>query len=116
MTDATDYCFVYVTTADVAEARKLAGSVVGRRLAACANILPEMESLYWWNGAMQSANESVLVLKTRNALVATLTDVIKAEHSYKTPCIVAVPIVGGNHEFLRWLGDETSASEASGRM
>jgi periplasmic divalent cation tolerance protein len=114
MTDTTDYCLVYVTTADVAEARKLAGSVVRRRLAACANILSEMESLYWWNGAIETAKEAVLILKTRKSLAPVLTDVIKAEHSYKTPCVVVVPIAGGNHDFLRWLGDETSASEASG--
>jgi periplasmic divalent cation tolerance protein len=116
MPDTTDYCIVYVTAVDVEEARKLAKSVVGRRLAACANITSHMESLYWWQGVMEPANEAVLILKTRNALVAALTDVIKAEHSYKTPCIVSLPITGGNHEFLRWIGDETAASEAGGRM
>src|SRR5258708_352825 len=115
MQDAAHFCFVYVTTADVNDARRLAHSIVERRLAACANILPGMESLYWWNGVLQTANECVVVFKTRRALTAALTDAVKADHTYDCPCVVVLPIIDGNPDYLRWIGDETVASAASGR-
>jgi len=109
MSDAGDYCLVYVTTSDAAEARKLAHSALDRRLAACANILPEMESLYWWNGAIETAYECVLLFKTRRSLAHSLMEKIKVEHSYECPAILEVPIEGGNPDFLQWIGDETVA-------
>lgn len=115
MSHEDDYCMVYVTASSIDEARKLARSIVGRHLAACANILPGMESHYWWKGTLETANECVVIYKTRRSLVRSLTDAVKAEHSYECPCIVELPIIGGNSEFLRWIGDETVASEASGR-
>ena len=108
MTQPTDFCIIYVTTPDVDMARRLAQSIVSRRLAACANIIPQMESLYWWEGKMEIGNECVLIFKTRRSLTSALTDAVKAEHTYKCPCVVELPIAGGSSDFLAWIDAETT--------
>ncbi len=98
---------VYMTAESVDQARRLGRTLVERRLAACVNILPDMQSLYWWDGAVQEGQEAVLVAKTREDLAPALTEAVKALHSYKCPCVVVLPIIGGNPDFLRWIGAET---------
>jgi periplasmic divalent cation tolerance protein len=113
MPDPVEHCLVYITTSDLDEARRLAQSIVERRLAACANILPQMQSFYWWEGALEESSECVLLFKTRRSLVPALTDAIKAEHSYDCPCVLELPIQGGNRDFLAWIDNETVATPAS---
>lgn len=98
--------WVYITASTVEEARSIASAVVGERLAACANLLGAIESLYWWDGAVQSGNEVALILKTTSDQLEALIKRVKALHSYDCPCIVALPIAGGHPEFLRWIGRE----------
>jgi periplasmic divalent cation tolerance protein len=100
--------FVYVTAASEDEALRLARAAVGERLAACANIIPGMRSLYWWQGKIDEGRETVLVLKTEARHVAKLTRRVKALHSYSVPCVVALPIKGGNRTFLDWIKAETA--------
>lgn len=100
-------CFVYITAKDRAEARAIGEKLVNERLAACVNILDGMESVYRWKGQVESAGEAVLIAKTREDLVAKLTERVKALHSYDCPCIVALPITGGNPDFLDWIENET---------
>jgi Uncharacterized protein involved in tolerance to divalent cations len=99
---------VYVTAPNQAEAESLARMAVEGRLAACANILPGMRSLYWWQGRLEQAEEAVLILKTTEALVPALTEALTKAHSYDCPCVVALPIAAGNPDFLRWIEDETA--------
>jgi periplasmic divalent cation tolerance protein len=99
---------VYVTAANPAEAERIAEAVVGERLAACANLIPGMRSLYWWQGKLDRAEETVLILKTRADLVPALTERVKALHSYTCPCVVALPILAGNAAFLAWIDAETA--------
>lgn len=99
---------VYVTAPSPEEAERLARLAVEKRLAACANILPGMRSLYWWQGKLEQADETVLILKTTEALVPALTSALTAAHSYDCPCVVALPISQGNPDFLRWIADETA--------
>jgi len=99
---------VYVTAPDMAEAESLARLAVERRLAACANILPGMRSLYWWRGKLEQAQEVVLVFKTTESLVPALTQALMSAHSYDCPCVVALPIAAGNPDFLRWIETETA--------
>lgn len=99
---------VYVTAPSLAEAESLARLAVEGHLAACANILPGMRSLYWWQGKLEQADEVVLILKTTEALVPALTKALTEAHSYDCPCVVALPITGGNPDFLRWIADETA--------
>jgi periplasmic divalent cation tolerance protein len=104
----SDTCyFVYVTAGDAAEAKRIGRTVVEERLAACANVLDGMSSVYWWQGKIEEASEAVLILKTTTMRLEELTARIKALHSYATPAIVAWPIEAGNAEYLDWIGDET---------
>lgn len=98
---------VYVTAPTLAEAESLARLAVEGRLAACANILPGMRSLYWWQGRLESADETVLLLKTTAELAPALIRALTEAHSYDCPCVVAVPIATGNPDFLRWIEAET---------
>ena len=98
---------VYVTAPGMDEAQSLARLAVERRLAACANILPGMRSLYWWQGRMESAEEVVLILKTTEALEEVLIQALTDSHSYDCPCVVSLPIESGNPAFLQWIEDET---------
>ncbi|MEX2452179.1 MAG: divalent-cation tolerance protein CutA [Rhodospirillales bacterium] len=106
------YRLIYVTCETRDEALKIGRAAVRDRLAACANVLGESTSIFRWEGAVQEASETVLVLKTRADLVAELTDTIKTLHGYTCPCVVALPIDGGNDAFLDWIGAETGTPEA----
>lgn len=98
---------VYVTTPNRTEAMSIAKAVVKDRLAACANVIDGMSSVYWWQGDLQDGNETVLILKTRRDLVTALTERIKALHSYDCPCVVALNLEGGNAEYFNWILKET---------
>jgi periplasmic divalent cation tolerance protein len=100
-------CFAYVTCADAKQADSIARAIVAERLAACANLLPGMRSIYWWKGRLDSADEVVLILKTRSALIPALTARVKALHSYTVPCVCALPVIDGNADYLKWLASET---------
>ncbi len=101
------YVLVYITAKDIDEAKKLGQALVSERLAACVNILPAMTSMYWWEGAVQQADEAVILAKTRQELARPLMDEVKRLHSYEVPCIVTLPITDGEPAFLDWIGKET---------
>lgn len=109
-----EFRFCYVTASSREEARSIAEAVVGERLAACANILDGMESVYWWQGKLTHDREVVLILKTRADLVEAVIAKVKSLHGYTCPCVVALPVVGGNPAYLEWLGAETAAAIAKG--
>ena len=98
---------IYITASNADEARRIGAELVRRRLAACANVLGRIDSVFWWEGAVQEEAEAALILKTRQELVPALVATVKELHSYSCPCIVALPVVGGNPDFLRWVEDET---------
>jgi periplasmic divalent cation tolerance protein len=104
--------FVYATAGDTAEARRIARAVVEERLAACANILDGMRSVYWWEGKVQEGSEAVLILKTTEDRLAALLARVKALHSYDCPCIEALPVVAGHQPFLDWVLRETQGRAA----
>ena len=104
--------FVYATAGDADEAVRIGRAVVEARLAACANVLPGMRSIYWWEGRVQDGTEAVLVLKTTEALLEALVERVKELHSYDCPCIEALPVVGGHPAFLDWVVQETQGSPA----
>jgi periplasmic divalent cation tolerance protein len=99
--------FVYATAADTAEAERIGRAVVSERLAACANVLPGMRSVYWWQGKLEETSEAVLILKTTRERLDQLVARVKALHSYDCPCIEALEVAGGNPEFLAWVARET---------
>jgi periplasmic divalent cation tolerance protein len=104
------FCWVYVTTGSPEEAVMIGREVVAARLAACANILDGMRSIYWWEGEIEEEEEVVLILKTRESLVGRLVEKVNALHSYECPCIIALPIVDGNPAYLEWLAEETEGA------
>ncbi len=105
------YCLVYMTTETVEEARALGRALVEARLAACANVVPGMIPIFWWDGEVQEGSEAVLIAKTRRDLLDDLTAFVKAEHGYDCPCVVALPIEAGNPDFLDWIGTETRGAD-----
>jgi periplasmic divalent cation tolerance protein len=99
---------VFVTTSGEEEAEKIASLLLEKRKAACVNVIPRVKSRFWWQGRLDSAQESLLIIKTRAALVPELTEIVKKAHSYTVPEIVALPIIGGNKDYLDWVDQETS--------
>lgn len=98
---------IYFTAPDHETALSLARALVGERLAACANILGAMTSVYWWDGKLNEDPEVALVLKTRADLVERLVARARELHPYTCPCVVALPIEAGNPPFLDWIDAET---------
>ena len=98
---------VYITTKDKDEAGRIGKELVKRRLAACVNIIDNMNSMYWWEGKIQDDQEVILIAKTKQSLVKKLIKKVKSIHSYSTPCIVSLPILDGNSDYLDWLKKET---------
>lgn len=97
----------YITTKDKQQARLIGKTLVEERLAACVNIIDGMQSIYWWEGAISEDNEAILIAKTRNSLLEKLTDRVKSLHTYTCPCIIAIPISGGNRDYLGWIKETT---------
>ncbi len=98
---------IYITAANQREAKKIAGELVRRRLAACVNILGPIRSVYRWEGKICDGREVAMLVKTRAALADKVTSRVKALHSYDVPCIVVLPIRKGNPAFLKWVAEET---------
>ena len=104
-------CLLYVTAGDREEALALARMLVGERLAACANVLGAATAVYRWQGAVQEEDEVVLVAKTVEDRVAAAARRVREAHSYDSPCVVALPISGGDPDFLAWVQEEARASD-----
>jgi len=98
---------IYVTAPSRQEAEQIAKTVVTEKLAACANILDNVTSIFHWEGTLCHENEAVLILKTSAERVEALTERIKQLHSYDCPCIVTLPIESGNPDFLKWVSEST---------
>jgi periplasmic divalent cation tolerance protein len=101
----TDAIVVFMTAANGEEAMRLAEMLVGANLAACVQILPEMESVYRWQGKIERQSEILLLAKTTRAKFAELEREVRALHSYDTPEIIAVPVAMGSGPYLQWLKD-----------
>lgn len=99
--------FIYVTTPSEVEARKIADAVVTDRLAACANIIPGMKSIYHWEGKIEEAMETVVIFKTRATLFQAVEARVKELHKYAAPCIVALPLTASSQPYLDWIMAET---------
>lgn len=102
-----DLIFVYMTAGSRDEAERIGRALVEEKLAACVNLLGGMTSIYRWQGAVETAEETVLIAKTQAHLFDRLASRVKELHSYSVPCIVELPIARGNPDYLGWLRDET---------
>ncbi len=104
MKSAANFSLALVTAPDLKTARKLARTALAAKLIACANLVPKVESHYWWQGKIESGAEVLLILKTRKANLAALEKLIVAEHPYDTPEFLVLPLKAGNEKYLKWLG------------
>ena len=103
------YCVVLVTAPKKGnEAKKLARLVLKEKLAACVNIIKGVDSLFWWEGKIDRAEEFLLIAKTARVRLDELTATVKEIHGYEVPEIVALPLIGGSGEYLDWLRGEVS--------
>ncbi|MGE5540589.1 MAG: divalent-cation tolerance protein CutA [Gemmatimonas sp.] len=109
---STRTVLVYVTAPSARAAERIGATVVEEGLAACANVLGPVRSVFRWQGKVERAREAVLILKTRASGVPALTRRVKALHSYTVPCVVALPILGGNADFISWIVDESAPRAA----
>lgn len=98
---------LYVTASGEDEARRIGRALVDEHLAACANVIPGMRAIYRWQGVVVEESEAVLIVKTRETLAHEVTARIKALHGSELPCVVVLPISGGNEAFLDWITAET---------
>jgi periplasmic divalent cation tolerance protein len=104
----TTAALVLTTFPDEAGAHAFARSAVEKQLAACINILPSMQSIYRWDGKVQEAREHQLIIKTSDAQIAALTNLLKQSHPYELPELIVLDIAEGTPAYLQWLVDATS--------
>jgi periplasmic divalent cation tolerance protein len=97
------YILVYIPCPDAEEAKKIGQELLRLKLAACVNILPGMQSLYWWEEKITQDNEVLLLVKTRLSFFEELEKVVTGLHSYTTPCIVGIPFIVGNSSYWNWI-------------
>ncbi|MFD0851223.1 divalent-cation tolerance protein CutA [Actinomadura adrarensis] len=107
------YIQVLTTTDSEDDAVRLGHLITEARLAACVQIVGPIRSLYWWDGKLQDEREWQLLIKATSEILPTLKDLIKANHSYDVPEIIATDIVGGNEDYLDWISEETKQADAS---
>lgn len=100
--------FAYVTTKDREEALRIGKALVDARMAACANILDGMQSIYMWEGKVEEAKETVLLIKTDASRSQDIIDKVKEMHSYACPCVAIWPLTGGNPDYLEWIRREST--------
>ncbi|HJW96875.1 MAG TPA: divalent-cation tolerance protein CutA [archaeon] len=101
------YVIAYVTARDMMEARRIGETVVREKLAACANIIPAIESIYWWKGNIEDDKETLLLLKTKKLLASKLIKRVKELHSFEIPCVDVIPITEGNMDYFKWIEEVT---------
>ena len=99
------FAVVLVTAPDLKTGRKLTRAALAARLIACANLVPRIESHYWWQGKIESGGEVLLILKTTTARLAALERLMLAQHPYDTPEFIVLPISRGNRRYLAWVQD-----------
>ena len=104
MKRASQYAVVLITSPDLRVARVLAKAALTERLVACANLVPKIESHYWWQGKMESSAEVLIIFKTTKAKLKALEKLIVAKHPYDTPEFIVLPITAGNKRYLDWVG------------
>ncbi|MFH1355037.1 MAG: divalent-cation tolerance protein CutA [Candidatus Omnitrophota bacterium] len=96
---------ILITTPNRKEAKLIAEQLIKNKLAACVNVLDGVESLFWWQGKVDSAKEVLLMVKTKKGKLESIIKKVKSLHSYQVPEVIALPIVGGFRPYLRWIDD-----------
>jgi periplasmic divalent cation tolerance protein len=105
MKSAISYAVVLVTVPDLATARKMVQAALLAKAAACANLVPKIESHYWWKGKLEQTAEVLLLFKTDRLKMARLEKIVMSHHPYDTPEIIMMPLTSGSERFLKWMRD-----------
>ena len=108
MKPSEKFCWVYMTAGSVEEAKSIGKILVGQNLAACVNLLKNMTSIYKWEEKLEESQEIILISKTRKTLMPKLIETVNSLHSYDCPCLLELPIQGGNPDFLSWIESQTA--------
>jgi periplasmic divalent cation tolerance protein len=103
-----EFIVVYVTAGSLDEADRLARGLVEERLAACVNRIGPIQSVYRWEGKLEQSEEHLLIIKTERDLFSALEKRVRELHTYSVPEIVALPIIDGSQDYLRWLGAQAT--------
>jgi len=97
---------IYITAGSKDEAKRIGKALINTGMAACVNIIENINSMYMWDGKLQDANETILIAKTTKERVSDLIEKVKSLHNYDCPCIVSLPVSDGNPAFLKWVANE----------
>ncbi|ADJ25463.1 CutA1 divalent ion tolerance protein [Dehalogenimonas lykanthroporepellens BL-DC-9] len=108
-----NHIVVLVTAGDEEEARLIAGILLEQRKAACVNIVSGVNSLFRWQDRLETETESLLVIKTTASMLEAVIETVREVHSYETPEIIALPVIGGSGEYLEWLEESVSSEDSS---
>jgi periplasmic divalent cation tolerance protein len=100
------FVVILVTASGSDEAEKITAALLEGRRAACVNIIKPVVSRFWWKGKIDSADEVLLVIKTRETAVSDVIQTVKSNHAYTVPEIIVLPVVGGSEEYLDWIAGE----------
>jgi periplasmic divalent cation tolerance protein len=103
------YIVIFITCANKNEAKKMAAGLISSKLAACVNIVGGVESLFWWENKVDRAREVLLIVKSKKTKLARIIKKVRFLHSYSTPEIIVLPIIGGDRHYLKWI-DESLTS------
>ncbi|MBI5198732.1 MAG: divalent-cation tolerance protein CutA [Nitrospirae bacterium] len=98
---------VIITASNEDEAVRISKALLEEKLVACVNIHPKVRSLYWWEGKIQDEGEAMMIIKTRRGLLGDIIKKVKEIHSYTVPEIIALPIIEGSEDYLRWVQEVT---------
>ena len=99
------YIVIFITAANKKQANNIGRELVKHKLAACVNIASNIESIFWWQGKLDKAKESLLIIKSRKEKLSKIIKLVKSLHSYSVPEIIALPIISGNKDYLKWIDD-----------
>ena len=108
MRSSEKLCWVYITVGSLEEAKGIGQILVRQNLVACVNLLENMTSIYNWEDKMEESQEVIMIAKTRKTLMPKLIEKVNSLHSYDCPCILELPIQGGNLNFLSWIKSQTA--------
>ena len=104
------YIIIFITTSNKKEAQKIAQALIEQKLAACVNIIETIQSLFWWKAKVDHAREALLIVKSVKIKLTKIIRLVKSLHSYQVPEIIALPILAGNKDYLRWIDESIRKS------
>ena len=103
-----DFIVVLITAGSIEEGERIAGSLIDSHLVACVNVVPSVKSIFFWEGKTDQQSEVLLIAKSRKALLNQIIEHVKKIHSYSVPEVIAIPVIGGSEDYLKWVEETTS--------